>query len=190
MEFIPILLFAGIVFGICFLADKGFRRLFRSKSQHASGLAVRSSKRNGLFGIGLITLGVAALIFNQGNLLMLIAGVIVLLSGLSFSAYYLSFGIFYDQDSFLCTGLFKKSRTYRFADIRSQQLYTLTGGSTLIELTMADGSAVQVQSSMEGAYPFLDAAFTGWCTQTGRIPEDCDFYDPANSCWFPKTEVQ
>lgn len=188
MEFIPLLLFAGIVFGICFLADKGFRKLFRSKVQHASGLAVRSPKRNGLFGVGLITLGVAATIFSQGNLLMLIAGIIILLSGIGLSAYYLSFGIFYDTDSFLCTGLFKKSRTYRYEDIRSQQLYVLTGGSTVIELLMADGTAVNVQSSMDGAYPFLDAAFDGWCRQTGCDPESCEFHDPANSCWFPKTE--
>lgn len=188
MEFIPLLLFAGIVFGICFLADKGFRRLLRNKVQHASGLAVRAHKRNGLFGVGLITLGVAATIFRQGSLLMLIAGIIILLSGIGLSAYYLCFGIFYDADSFLCTGLFKKSRTYRFEDIRSQQLYILTGGSTVIELLMADGTAVNVQSTMDGAYPFLDAAFAGWCKQTGKNPDDCDFYDPANSCWFPKTE--
>ncbi|MBO5323831.1 MAG: hypothetical protein J6A88_07010 [Oscillospiraceae bacterium] len=188
MDFIPTLLFAGLIFGICFLADKGFRKLFRSKTQHASGLAVRSSKRNGLFGVGLITLGIASMIFSQGSLLMLIAGGIILLSGIGLSAYYLSFGIFYDADSFLCTGLFKKSRTYRYEDIRSQQLYMLTGGSTMIELTMADGSAVLVQSNMDGAYPFLDAAFDGWCKQTGRDPHICEFHDPANSCWFPKTE--
>ncbi|MBE6959994.1 MAG: hypothetical protein E7448_04650 [Ruminococcaceae bacterium] len=188
MEFIPLLLFAGIVFGLCFLADKGFRKLFRNKTQHASGLAVRAPKRNGSAGLLLISLGIAALLFNQGRLLFLIGGGIILLTGAGLSIYYLQFGIFYDSESFLCTGLFQKSRTYRYADIRTQQLYTLTGGNTLIELTMADGSAVMVQSNMDGAYPFLDAAFDGWCRQTGRDPKSCDFYDPTNSCWFPNTE--
>ena len=189
MEFIPLLVFAGIVFGICFLADRLFRKLFRSKVQHSSGLAVRANKRTGTFGIILVMLGLMAVLYNQSNLPLLIGGIVILLTGAGLGIHYLSFGIFYDDDSFLCTGLFKKSRTYRFADIRSQQLYTLTGGTILVELLMADGSAVQVQSNMDGAYPFLDAAFDHWCKQTGRNPEDCDFYDPANSCWFPKTEA-
>ena len=188
MEFIPLLLFAGIIFGICFLADKGFRKLFRNKSQHASGLAVRANKRSGSFGIILVMLGLMAMLYNQSNLPLFIGGIVILLTGAGLGIYYLSFGIFYDQDSFLCTGLFKKSRTYRFGEIRTQQLYTLTGGTILVELLMADGSAVQVQSNMDGAYPFLDAAFAGWCQQTGTDPESCDFYDPANSCWFPKRE--
>ena len=188
MEFIPILLFAGIIFGICFLADKGFRKLFRNKTQHASGLAVRASKRNGAFGMLLIMLGIAAILFNQGRLLFLVGGGIILVTGAGLCLYYLQFGIFYDADSFLCTGLFQKSRTYRYAQIRTQQLYTLTGGQTMVELAMDDGSAVMVQTNMEGAYPFLDAAFAGWCRQTGRDPKSCSFYDPANSCWFPNTE--
>ena len=27
-----------------------------------------------------------------------------------------------------------------------------------------------------------------WLEQTGRRQEDCGFYDPANSCWFPPVE--
>ena len=133
-------------------------------------------------------LGIASMLFSQGRPLFLFGGGIVLLAGVGLGIYYLQYGIFYDAESFLCTGLFQKSRTYRYADIRSQQLFMLTGGTTLVELLMADGSAVLVQSNMDGAYPFLDAAFAGWCRQTGRDPNACDFHDPANSCWFPKTE--
>ena len=188
MEWILILPVAAAVFGVCFLVDKGFQKLFRSKQQHASGLAVRARKRNGTAGLLLTMLGIAALLFSEGRLLFLIGGGIIALAGVWLGIYYLYFGIFYDDESFLCTGLFQKSRTYRYKDICSQQLFLLTGGSTMIQLTMADGSAVLVQSNMDGAYAFLDAAFAGWCKQTGRNPEECDFYDPANSCWFPKTE--
>lgn len=188
MELIPTLLFAGLVFGVCFLADLGFKKLFRSKAQHASGLAVRTNKLTGIIGLGLILLGIAALIYSAGKTIMLVCGIITLLAGAGLCAYYLSYGIFYDGESFLVSSLFKKSRSYRFAEIQSQQLYLLTGGGTIIELQMADGSAVQVQSNMDGAYPFLDAAFAAWCAQTGHDPESCEFHDPANSCWFPKTE--
>ena len=190
MEWILILPVAAVVFGLCFLVDKGFHKLLRSKSQYASGLAVRAHKRNGTAGLLLTLLGIAALLFSQGRVLFLVGGGIIALVGAYLGIYYLHFGIFYDRESFLCTGMFQKSRTYRYEDIRSQQLFLLTGGSTLIELTMADGSDVLVQSNMEGAYAFLDAAFEGWCRQTGTVPESCQFHDPDNSCWFPTTEVE
>ena len=53
---------------------------------------------------------------------------------------------------------------------------------------MSDGTTVSLQSAMEGIYPFLDTAFTGWCAQTGRDPEQCDFHDPSQSLWFPTVE--
>ena len=189
MDYIVILLVAAVTVGLCFLADKLFQKIFRGKQQHRSGLAVRAPKRNGSIGMILIFLGAAAIVSGVGqNTALLVGGIVVALTGLGLAAYYLSFGIFYDEDSFLSSSLFKKSVSYRFGDIRSQQLYVLTGGSTVIELTMNDGKTVSVQSTMAGAYPFLDAAFAGWCRQTGRAPEDCPFHDPANSCWFPKTE--
>ena len=58
MGILRILLIAVLVFGLCFLADKGFSRLFRSKVQHRSGLAVRASKRYGSFGVILLVLGI------------------------------------------------------------------------------------------------------------------------------------
>ena len=53
---------------------------------------------------------------------------------------------------------------------------------------MADGSTVSVQSAFEGVYSFLDTAFAGWCLQTGRDPQSCDFHDPSQSLWFPTVE--
>ena len=111
-----------------------------------------------------------------------------LLMGAALITYYMSFGIFYDADSFILTTFGKKSVVYRFADIRAQQLYTIQGGGVLVELHMADGRTVSIQSAMEGAYPFLDHAFAAWCRQTGRDPESCGFHDPSQSLWFPTEE--
>ena len=49
MTFFLILLIAAAVFGLCFAVDKAFAKLFRSKAQHRSGMAVRANKRYGLF---------------------------------------------------------------------------------------------------------------------------------------------
>ena len=111
------------------------------------------------------------------------------LLGLGLVTYYLSFGIFYDQRSFLYTTFGKRTREYQFGDIVSQQLYN-SYGTILIELHMKDGSSVTVQSSTDGVYPFLDAAFAGWLEQTGKTEADCPFHDPANSVWFPPVEVE
>ena len=186
MNMFSFLLVAAATFGICFLVDKGYARLFRSKAQHRSGLAVRVSKRYASFGLILCILGVLAVFtgFTAGKTL-LIGGVLVLLIGIGLIGYYMSFGIFYDDDTFIFSTFGKKNTLYRFGDIRHQLLYTIQGGSSLIELHMADGTAVSVHSGMEGAYPFLDHAFAAWCRQTGRDPEACTFHDPASHLWFP-----
>ena len=186
MQIIPILLVAALIFGICYLIDKGFSKLFRSKAQHMSGLAVRANKRYGVFGVILSALGIMAICIGiTDGPVLLWGGIIVLLMGIGLAGYYLGFGIFYDGESFLYSTFGKKSRSYRFRDIREQKLYLIQGGNIVVELHMADGTAVSVQSAMEGVYPFLDTAFAGWCMQTGRDPQSCDFYNPANHWWFP-----
>lgn len=189
MEFLAFLLIAGIIFGICYLVDKAFAKLFRSKAQHKSGKAVRVSKRYGVFGVVLSAIGVAAICggVTQGWVL-LAGGIIVLLMGLGLAVYYLSFGIFYDGESFLVSAFGKKDLTYRYQDILGQKLYLIQGGSVIVELHMGDGQVVSLQSSMDGVYPFLDTAFAAWCLQTGRDPQSCDFHDPSKSLWFPTVE--
>lgn len=189
MNPLSMLLVVALTFGVCYLLDKGYARLFRNKAQHRSGLQVRVSKRYASFGLILCVLGIVAVFTGlSGENVLLIGGVLVLLIGVALAAYYLSFGIFYDADSFILTALGKGSRTYRFQDIQSQKLYLIQGGSIVVELHMADGSAVSIQSAMEGAYPFLDHAFAAWCRQTGKNPEDCTFHDPRNHLWFPTEE--
>ena len=176
------ILIAAVVFGLCFLLDKGFQKAFRNKIQHRSGLSVRLNKSYSIAGVLLSVLGILAIMSGiaDGNILIV---------GIGLCVYHLSFGVFYREDAFLYTSFGKKETTYRYSDILAQKLYVITGGSLIVELHMADGNAVSIQTTMNGAYPFLDAAFAAWCRQKGIDPESCTFHDPENHLWFPQEEV-
>lgn len=182
---IGVIIVAGLVFGICFLVDKGFIKIFRNQQQHRSGLSVRLNKRYGTAGIIVFVLGVAALFAGLADsTLMLICSPLLMVVGVGLMVYYMTFGIFYDEDGFVLTTFGKKSKTYAYKDIQAQQLYN-SYGNIIIELYMSDGRSVQLQSGMIGGYAFLDYAFEAWLQQTGKKKDDCDFYNPDESCWFP-----
>lgn len=185
------LIVAALVFGLCFAIDKGFARLFRNRAQHKSGLAVKLNKRYALFGLFLAVLGAAGILAGgSGGTGLVIMSLVVLLMAAALIAYYLSFGIYYDDKSFLYAAFGRKGVEYRFSDIQAQKRYVIQGGTMVVELHMADGSAVSIQTSMEGALDFLNHAFYRWCEQLGRNPEDCPFHDPANCLWFPDVEEE
>lgn len=182
---ITVLLVAAAVFGLCFLVDKGFTKAFRSKEQHQSGLSVRPNKKYGAFGLILAVVGLGALFTGlNDDKVLLFGGLFVIALGICLVVYYLSTGLFYDEESFLYTSFGRKSLTYHYRDIQSQQLYK-TQGSLMVELYMTDGKSVHVHGNMLGAFDFLDYAFSHWCQQKGIGAEDCPFHDPSNSCWFP-----
>ena len=185
----PVILVVLGTFALCFAVDKGFTKIFRGKKEHQSGLSVKLNKKYGLVGILLTVLGIAALIagIREGSGLLMVGGPIVSLMGIGLLVYYMTFGIFYDEDGFILTTFGKKSISYRYAEIKGQQLYNASG-AIVIELHLTDGRAVQLQASMEGAYVFMDKAFFRWLDQTGRVQEECEFFDPQNSCWFPPME--
>ena len=189
LTLISTLVIAALVFGLCYLVDKVFTAKFRSKAQHRSGMAVRVSKQYGVFGVALSVLGILAVgVGVQGGLALMIGGMVVLIMGICLGVYYLTHGIFYDGESFLVASFRKKDRIYRFEDIQEQKLFLVQGGNVIIELYLADGSSVSLQSSMDGVYLFLDTAFAGWCIQKAIDPRDCDFHDPSKSWWFPHEE--
>ena len=189
MSTLFVLFLAAAIFGICFAVDKAFTKAFRSKAQHRSGMAVRANKLYGLAGLILMILGILGVLTGLGaNVLLLIGGIVVLILGICLVTYYLSFGVFYDGETMLICRFGKKDREYYFRDILGQKLYLVQGGNILVELHMADGSAVSLQSSMEGVYTFLDTAFAAWCLQKGIDPQSCDFHDPSQSLWFPTVE--
>ena len=190
MEYVAVIIIGAAVFGLCFLADKGFTKLFRSQAQHHSGLAVRLSKRYGSIGLILAVVGLAAIfagINGAEGLVLPIGGGILIAMGLALVVYYMTFGVFYDDNGFVVTTFGKPSTTYAYKDIVAQQLYN-NQGHILIELHLSDGKTVQLQSTMTGVYPFMDCAFEKWCAQTGKTKETCEFYDPQNSFWFPPVE--
>ena len=186
MEFIATIILMGLVFGLCFLVDKGFTKLFRSQPEHRSGLAVRPSKRYGSIGLIVALLGVGGLIGGlvEGTKALTVCGVLLILTGVGLVAYYISTGIFYDEDTFLYASLGKKDKTYRYSDILHQKLYVVQGGHYIVELHMKDGSAVMVQTQMAGFREFLNHAAAAW--RMGK--ENCAPADPDQLVWFPSQE--
>ena len=183
------ILVIAVVFLLCYLADKVFTKLFRGKVQHKSGKAVRLSKRYGSIGAIMFAVGVAAVFMgiNNAEWALMGGGCILVLGGIALAVAYLSFGIYYDEDSFILSKFGKPSVTYYFKDIRSQQLY-LASGNIVVELHMADGTYFQVHTGMTDIYPFMDHAFEAWLAENGRTREECTWYDVDNSCWFPPYE--
>ena len=183
-----IIIVAACTFLLCWLLDKGFTKFFRGRPQHSSGKSLRLSKHYGGFGTLLFVIGVAALIagFKEG-IAMTVGGVVMIVLGAGLAVYYLTFGVYYDDEGFVFSAFGKKSRTYAYRDIEAQQLY-VSGRQVIVELYMRDGKAVQINSGLSGMYAFMDYAFARWLQQTGRKAEDCTFHDPDNSCWFPPVE--
>ncbi len=191
MEYLWIAFIAVLTFDVCFLIDKLFTRLFRSKRQHQSGLQVRLRKRVATFGLLVGLLGAVCVVFYWGRQpVLFISGWLLLLMAAALVYYYLSFGIYYDQDGFVYSRFGKKSQLYTYDQITHQQLYN-SQGSILVELHLAGGDTVPVQDTMEGADAFLDYAFDRWLEAKGWgcAKEDCAFHDPSHSCWFPPAEV-
>lgn len=186
--YIALILLMAAIFGLCFLVDKGFTKLFRGKAQHMTGRSVRVNKRYGSLGLIVALLGIAGTFAGFGaNWLLFAGGLVLILVGCGLVVYYMSFGIYYDDDSFIWSSFGKKSVTYRYRDIQAQQLYTSAAG-ILVELHLSDGRALQLQPSMKGVPCFIKAASQGWLTQMGKTAEECEFYDPDNSCWFPPAQ--
>ena len=184
------LLVAAATFGVMFLLDKGLTKLLRSRTQHRSGTAVRLKKHFGILSLALMILSALGIINGliDWNPALLLGGVAILPGGACLGIYYLTHGIFYDDDSFLYVSFGNRSREYRYADITGQKLYEIQGGSLLVELHMADGTAVSVQGTMEGAYPFLDKAAHARMRQLGLNSHECDWFDEEKGQWFPPVE--
>ena len=49
--YIALIVLIGLIFGLCWLIDKGFNKAFRSQVQYATGKAVRLNKKYGSIGL-------------------------------------------------------------------------------------------------------------------------------------------
>lgn len=73
---IVVILVVLVTFGLCWLCDKGFAKVFRNQEQHHTGLAVRLSKRYAVFGLLSAVLGLSAVFAGAGkNTLLLVGGI-------------------------------------------------------------------------------------------------------------------
>ena len=178
MAIAAMIILIALVFGLCFLVDKGFNKIFRGKVQHQSGKSVRLSKRYGSIGLIMFAFGTAAVFMGINNAEWVLVGgaAVLVLGGIALVVAYLSFGIYYDEDSFILSKFGKPSLTCYFKNIRSQQLY-LASGNVVVELHLHDGSYFQVHTGMVGMDAFMDHAFQAWLEQNGRRQEDCDWYE-------------
>ena len=186
----PYLLVIAATFGVMFLLDKGLTKLLRSRTQHRSGTAVRLKKHFGILSLSLMILGALAVINGliETNTALLLGGLVILPGGAALGIYYLTHGIFYDDEGFLYTTFGNRSAEYRYADIAAQKLYEIQGGTLLVELHMADGTAVSVQGNMEGAPTFLDKAAHARMRQLGLNSHECQWFDETEGRWFPPVE--
>lgn len=183
--YIALIILMLLILGICYGVDKLFTKLFRGKVQHRTGKSVRLNKRFASIGLIVAVLGLAGIFAGIGaNWLLFGGGIFLLLVGTGLVVYYMTFGIYYDDDSFVLSTFGRKSVMYSFRDIQGQMLYTSAAG-ILIELHMQDGRTVQLQPGMKGVDAFMNQAFAGWLKLTGKKLEDCDFHNPEQSCWFP-----
>ena len=184
------LLVIAATFGAMCHSDKGLTRRFRSREQHHSGTAVRLKKHYGILSLAMMILGVLGVLpfFFDGNVILLLGGLLVAPGGAVLGIYYLTHGIFYDNDTFLSTTFGNRSVTYRYADIRAQKLYEIQGGTLLVELHMENGKTVSVQTSMEGAPSFLDKAAHARMRQLGLNSHECAWFDETKGQWIPPLE--
>lgn len=178
----------ALTFALCFAVDKGFHKIFRRRPQHRSGKAVRLTKKYMLAGLLILFFAVILAVTaigagDKAGRLLVLAGLLAVMGG-GLVAYFVSFGVFYDEETFLCSAFGKKTRTYRFSQIKEQQLLRTQGG-ICVELFLDDGKDIGIYANMDGAYDFLDAACRAWHRARGLDPERCGWYDPQNSCWFP-----
>ena len=186
----PYLLVIAATFGVMFLLDKGLTRLLRSRTQHRSGTAVRLKKHYGILSLALMILGALGIIsaLTDWSPGLLLGGLLILPGGAVLGLYYLTHGIFYDDDSFLYVSFCNRAREYRYADIAGQKLYEIQGGSLLVELHMRGGTTVSVQGNMEGAPAFLDKAAHARMRQLGLNSHECAWFDESKGQWFPPVE--
>ena len=93
------LIVAALAFAVCYGLDKGFTRLFRNKKEHRSGRAVKHHKRLVTIGLLLTLVSLAGLLSSgEGFKGQLFMSLFVLVLAVGLTVYYLSFGIYYDQE--------------------------------------------------------------------------------------------
>lgn len=181
MKYLLLLLFAALVFGLCFLADKGLNRLRHWAVQRP---AVRLPLRYPL--LSAILLLVAALaaaygISAKSPLFGCAAALFVGVAIYSLHSYRSTRIDYTDTDFTFRSG--KVRHTFRFSEIDGQRVAISKHTSCLVLCLGPD--EVVLYSNMQGFSPFLEAAYRGWCQAKGLDPHAQAWHDPSDHRWFP-----
>ena len=174
-------LFAGLIFGACFLVDRGVAAL---KGRVGQSGVVRMPLRYPVLA-GALILGAAVLAFTawqrKSLLYGLAAGVFAAVALYALYAYCTT-GIRYGETGFT----FRRGRlrrTFQFVDISGQRVAITRRGCCLV-LCLGEAEVV-LYSNMQGFSPFLEAAYLAWCQAKQLDPQAQDFHNPADYRWFP-----
>lgn len=184
MKYLPFLIFAALIFLLCFLGDKGIAALCRFARERST---VRLPLKYPVLAV--LTLSAAifctAVVWQTHSTLMTGAGV-VLLGVFAYIVYvYQGTKIIYDQDTFTFIAGKEKKR-FRYEDIQYQRVAIQRGGCCLVLVVGKD--EIVFYSNMQGFYPFLDYAFLRWCDSCGLDPKGQDWHNPDDYRWFPDDE--
>ena len=177
-----LLIVAAVVFGLCFLLDRLFQKLFPKSDLQKSKKTVRMPRRCVVFGILLLTVSFAVLLFFGSDTLLLIGSIVGMLLGALLLGYYFSFSICYNDEAFLYRDLRHRKTQYTYAQILGQRSLMTRSGIN-VTLLVADDS-VMLTSAMEGASAFLQHAFFRWCGEKGIDPDSVE-NNPRMLTFFP-----
>ena len=187
MQYVLYILLVAVIFGLVALVDLLLKKLFPQNETIKRGNAVRMPRYSSILGLIMTLLAVIALLFLplEGETLLWIGCIVVLLMGVYLLVNYNRFGIFYDEEQFIYRALTKKAKTYRYAEIESQRSFIAKSGYNTI-LYVA-GDEIQLYGAMQGLGSFLNKAFFRWCDQKGIDPDTVE-NDPAALVFFPAPE--
>ncbi len=181
MKYAFLLLYAALIFGMCFLCDKIISALFRwAKNRKTVRLPLRYPLVSAL--LVLVAAGVGVYAVCSKSLLFGLAAVVFL--GVAICAFcaYRSTEITYDQELFQ----FRKGsiqKTFYFRDIVGQRA-DVTRRVKCLVLCIGENDVV-LYSNMQGYEPFLTTAYKSWCAARSLDPEKQDWHDPEDTRWFP-----
>lgn len=186
MKYFFLLLFAALVFGLCFLVDKLTGRLWeKAVRSPVVRLPLRYPVAAALLTLTGVGVGIYAVM--KRSVLFGVGAAVLLALAVYFLYCYRRMGIDYDGEGFT----FRKGRVsqrFAFGAIDGQRVAVSRRSFCLVLCLGRD--EVVIYGNMQGVRPFLDAAYQGWCRAKGLDPAAQDWHNPADFRWFPDQQVE
>lgn len=181
MKYVFLAAFAGLIFGLCFLADRLIGRVLRRCQVRST---VKPPLRYPILSGVLLAAaaGVAVYSIKADRLKYLPGAGIFLAVAVYALVYYRTTEITYDKTSFVFHRGKQKAR-FLFGDIQGQRA-DVTRRTKCLVLCIGNEQVV-IYSNMQGYRPFLAQAYEGWCAAKGLDPAGQPWHDPDDTRWFP-----